>query len=221
MARVMQKKCNAEEWPKILERVSSHMEISAIVGETINKIGFGNGLLVGGITMFAHGIFALKDHKEYGKFRRKLKTDGKITDIELENQTWGCNHLQIATRLMQSLGYGLLPGLGFGTLASNKSTLPSELSQSEQEEIKCWQAAILWADCFHAKCQQPSETGLEDEFYLPDDQMAVLKERIGKIRENGSSFTWLEKTKKDVPENIREKLNISTKNYSKKSSDEG
>ncbi len=207
--RRLEKVCDREELERLRPLLLVHMEIGGLVGETLNYVGRGYGMLAGAARYVALGTFTVGHLEEFKKYRRKVAAEDLLFDLAAEEERWGCNHLQIASLLVQSLGYGV--PAGFGLVLANAAGSPLDLveERAQDDEVRCWRAAMIWTESLHRDGTPPP--GFDDEnneMYLEPASVEVLSERVTRIRSEGPSFQWLLRRRSDVPSEIRESLGI-------------
>lgn len=202
--RQVKKRCDAAEWERIEKKLFTHMEITALIGRTVNHVGAPMGIFIGGIRVLSQALFAVADLKGFQEHRRKLERDSKLFDTELEIKRWGCSHLDIASILAQQLGFGMTVGMGLAIdPAAEVETIPEELA----EILLCWKVTRELSDSFQATGAAPIATE-EDATYLPPEEEDKLKKQIWGILRDGAKYNWLATRAKDLSQDEREKLDI-------------
>ncbi len=182
-----------------------HMEICSILGQTVNYVGAPNGMLMGAIRFLAYAHFALADIDGFKTLRRKNEKKCILFDLAEEQRRWGCNHLHIASALLTSFGYGVIPAMGVG-LADVDRPL-DEFDELTAERLFCWRVALNLATTFHETGQAPAVKE-DSDLYVPPEQAAALKGTIWSVLRDGSRITWLTKGKDDLPAAARKALEI-------------
>lgn len=204
--RRVRKKCDPKEWTILTGKLHAHMEIGGIIGETINHIGTGNGVLIGAMRYISLVMFSFKDLKKYQEYRRRTADGDSLFDLAEETRRWGCNHMQVASILVQNAGLGLVPSMGLGI----ESIPPGAraLGPDVEEQLLCWHATIVWTEAFHRTGAPPTTQSEEDVMFLPEDEAVEMKRRIWSIIRDGSTFDWIAKSKADLPEDVAEALDV-------------
>jgi len=207
--RRLEKVCDREELERLRPLLLVHMEIGGLVGETLNYVGRGYGMLAGAVRYVALGTFTVAHLEEFKKYRRKVAAEERLFDLAAEEERWGCNHLQIASLLVQSLGFGV--PAGFGLVLANAAGSPLDLveERAQDDEVRCWRAAMIWTESLHrAGTPPPGFDDENNEMYLEPSSVEVLREHVTRISRDGSSFQWLLRRRSDVPTEVRESLGI-------------
>ncbi len=189
--RRVRKRCPEAEWKKFATKLLIHARITCVVGDTINFVGTGNGMLIGAFRFLSIGLFAIKDLKGFQEYARKLKNDATLFDIEFEEKRWGCNHLEIASILAQSLGFGVNVGYGFSMAYGQGSKLPEHL----EEKVFCWRTCMEWSQTFQ-ETGEPPRLSEEDAMFLPDSEMQDLKRQANEALD--CPFHWISRSKRDL-----------------------
>lgn len=228
LTKKIKKKCTTQdendEWARTINRMITNMEITALVGDTIEYIGIGNGLLIGGLRNLASFLFCLIDMKAYKQYRRDAANKKKIWDLKEEEKIFGCNHLQIASYLSQTLGFGLGTVQGL-VLAFEDEEKAAEAANSPQlaTQILCWRAAIRWSESLHVTGSMPESVSQSesDEMYLPPEQQDKLIEKVTQLRANENPDLWIFRSFDELPAEVKEKLaHPNDKNSNSKESPE-
>ena len=207
--RRLEKLCDEDELERLMPNLLTHMEIGGIVGETLNYVGSGYGMLGGAVRYIALGTFIIGHVEEFKKYRRKVSANDQLFDVHEEERLWGCNHLQVASLLVQSLGYGVPAGFGLVLAEAEGSPLDLVEDRASNDEVRCWRAAMVWTEALHRSGEPPP--GFDDqksEMYLESDSVRVLTETVAPIRKHGSNFQWLLRRRSDVPEELRASLGV-------------
>lgn len=208
--RRCQKRCEEQEWKILSRKIQAQMEIGAILGEKMSYVGIGNGILLGGIRYISIATFAIKEPKLYQAFKKRNRLEGKIFDIEHENEVFGCNHLQVASYLVQELGFcmprsAVSMSLGMDAISADPVSLPPKLRTS----LLSWQAAMAYIESFHGTGQPPETIDVEYALKLPQPELETLRQRIWTVVREGSTFDWMGKGKDDLPPEVAQQLGIT------------
>lgn len=206
--RQVKNKVDYEEWSRLSPKLLAHMEIGALVGDTVNHIGPGNGILLGAFRFLSLGMFAIKDLKAFKDYRRKLEKKNRLFDLHEEESRFGCTHLQVASALCTVLGYGLTVSLGFGFDESSEEF--QGLSDRQAEEVMCWRVARAMTESYH-NTGESGDGGADGELALPPEEQKILNEKIASIRDSGSSIGWFSASAEQAPPEVQEGLKLIRK----------
>ncbi len=207
--RRMRLKCDKEEWKHWTENLAAHMRVCAIVGDTFKRVGFGGGMFAGAMRFLGAAVFLSHDLKGFQEFRRRVKTQKKLFDLEGERAKWGCNHLEICAALVQTLGFGLGVGMGFGMEKLNRRPeMSDEEFRSLEEDTISWQATIKWAESLHLSGKAPPGISKDDIFYLPEDVTAELAAQVKSVVQTESSEIWITRSLSTIPKAAADGLGI-------------
>jgi hypothetical protein len=207
----IQKKCDPKEWLVFQRKIHTQMEIGTILGEKMRHIGKGNGMLLGGIRLLAQATFALGAPEQFREFKKKVRKSSRIFDLKIEQEFFECNHLQVASLLVQDLGF-CMPrspvsmSLGMDALSVPSDQLPSRL----KDHLLSWRAAMEYIEGYHSDGTPPKMIGFDYELKLPDEETEELREKIWMIIREGSQLDWIAKTKLELPTEIAEALELAT-----------
>ena len=157
--RAIGRKCDSQEWKTLRQRMSRHIRVGGIVGQTITNIDRSNGMLIGALRYLALGLFACEDLKKFQSYRREVEAGGELFSMEQEETLWGCNHMQVAAVLSQAMGFGSDASCGLATCSGVSFTVESDNSKDDPEgnavierelndRIRCWHEAVSWTESF-------------------------------------------------------------------------
>jgi hypothetical protein len=193
-------------WESVAGEVHVQMEAGYQIGLKIPAIGTSRGLLVGAVRYIAMALFSKKDARGYKLYKRHLNEKELLFDLAEETKLWHCNHLQICSSMLQSIGYGLGAASGIMAVAT-----PTEAqSHAELEKAQSWYATRRWIEDLIQKSAAPQEFKDQGKFSMSEQELASVQERIESIYEQGSSFDWVDKTKDDLPQALNEALTDAT-----------
>lgn len=192
-----------EDWKFLAEELQKQMEIGAHVGLAITKVGAGDGLMLGAIRYIALSMILKHDPKGFKIYRRQLKAQGKAFDLDYEMTTWRCTHLQIASRLLQYLGYGIAAATGLSMGLDPVLSKGLELDEASYR----WQVAGLWIESMRKTGKVPDITH-KGAFYPLKNNLDRLLANSKKVNESVSAFNWIEKAKEDLDEKAKRHLGL-------------
>lgn len=202
----VRKGCDTEKFEAFSGMIHALTDLGGFVGLAIPKVGVATGTFVGGIRHIAMAMFLGIDQDNFIKYRRKLKLEGRSYDLRREVELWGCNHIQIATLMLQLLGIGLaeaaslLKGLEIEGLPERIVGEPNEIGP---------QVALLWLESLYGTGEPPKITHLGG-YYPMATELKTLITRTEELRDSGSKLRWLSKTKADMTPEL-EKILKDTK----------
>ena len=100
--RRIKKHADEELWQEYAYDCMAATEIGYRLGTQIPALGSVDGSFLGLIRYVGVGTFFMKGNDLYRRYRNLHK--GRL-DIEFEESRWGCDHAQVATMLLQFLGF--------------------------------------------------------------------------------------------------------------------
>lgn len=168
--------------------IHRNAEIGGLVGRAIPDIGIGRGILATTIPHLALGVFMKLDPNIWNQYQRSLRLKKVSYDFELENEFWGCNHMQIASALVQVIGLGIDRAHAIG----HASTLTEASESSLTGEIRRFYFAVLWCRSLIDFGKAP-ERQLPAEFYPLQAHNEHLLSSSERVRTMGSRHAWLDK----------------------------
>ena len=180
-----------EGWDALARRIQESSDIGGIVGRTIPALGFDASLLIGPIRHIAFATVLQRYPKSYLECKRYLRKNGKPFDYNWEIKQFGCTLGQIASIILQAAGFGVNFSKAYFEATSSGFTLPLE------DKANALRLLAVWTESMLVGCPIPRVEG-EDNFTMEEEQMKSLISNAELIRENGSRFSWLNKTRDDI-----------------------
>ncbi len=181
-------------WTPLREQFKQTAEAGAHIGAAIPKIGLSLGLFVGSLPNMAGALFEKHDPKGFKEYARHLKgLPGAPYDLRYECERWGCTRFNVASMLLQTLGFGI-------SLANNFSaglcTPTEQIGDLDGEAYRCvitqvWISSMLLTG-------KPPEIRHRGEYYPQAEPLRVLLDSIESVRKKGTTHDFLAKRKEDI-----------------------
>jgi hypothetical protein len=180
----------------IMKPVVPSSNVAFGLGRNIPAIGVGTALLEATIVPIAVSAFAKHDIKGFKEYRRVVQKQlgGKWNSGEELNR-WGCNHVQIASVLLQTLGFGITRSNAF------VGSLCSKHEQGSMEEINLcrdFRMATLWREAITATFQAPT-VPLPPKYYPTKAAQDKAVATIQAVLADPEAARWLLKGRDDLP----------------------
>ncbi len=209
--RLLSRRCDLEEWNRLMPKLGVHMQIGGYVGEKIEGVGFGNGMFIAGVRLLSQALLLFHNVQGYKQLRRNCESKGLLFDCKGETELWRCNHLEVASMLVSALGYGVGPRMAFGVNSQGLMTGPLQNSgEAERIEVEAWRATIAATEALHSKGSIPPWLREQPQF-SDVEAVAELERRTIGIVAKGTGFEWMHKSVSDLPEDIQLQLGIRMK----------
>ncbi len=192
LSKRAQTACDETEWNKLVKHLLIESEMAALVGHALPRIGFPLALLVGSLRQLGRAMFLLVDKTGFIAHVRATRTKGSF-DVQDEIQRWNCNHVQVASILLQILGIGVETGTGLvNGLSANISEI-EKLDEDSRRVLVCdtWVHALI-------KTGKEPEIRHLGEFYPTKAALADLLAGAEKIKKSGSVNRWLLRGRSDT-----------------------
>lgn len=189
--RKLGSRCPKEEWGRFSRILQQHVDIGATVGTCIPRIGLTTGLIASSIRYFSMATYLIRDAKKFIDYRREI-TKAKVPYLyERELKDWNCSHMHIASLLIQSVGFGKdLANSYFSGVSGISEELLTDLGLD-------FRVASAWIDALHFGGEL-FEIGRETEYVVEGDKEEVLIQECNSIASDGSRYSWLSRTGKDI-----------------------
>lgn len=197
------KKLSAEdEWEYISTPVQRNLELGGLTGIAIPDLGLWQGIIIGGVPSLAFTCFHLHHKKLFTEYRRHLKMKSLPFDHAEEMKRWSCTSVQVASILLQSIGFGV---------AFANSFLKGLSPDCKQDHLDNDPAALK-CRIMHQWIRTLDKTGkslaqdIAGEFHPAPGKIEKLLAEAGNVRNNESKYRWLEKGRENISEEATPKL---------------
>lgn len=192
LSKRTQTSCDATEYKKLAKILLMESEMAAAVGQAMPRIGFPLALVVGSMRQLGRALFLLVDKAGFIAHVRATRSKGAF-DLQDEIQRWRCNHVQVASILLQILGVGVELGTSLVNGLSSQLAEMDSLDEDARKVLVC----DLWVQALMKTGKEPEITH-RGEFYPAKANLQKLLETAGDIRKNGSKDNWLLRGRDDV-----------------------
>jgi hypothetical protein len=188
--------CDPNELKNIFDPMIPKTNIAFAIGRTIPAIGVGTALLEATMIPIAVAAFAKHDAKGFKEYRRDVqKQFSGSWNVDLEVSRWGCNHLQIGSVLLQSLGFGITRANAFVNAVSHKSDLGT---LEEINLCRDFRMAAVWREAIATTYSAPT-IPLPPKYYPTKASQDAAVATIKAVQEDSEASRWLLKGKNDLP----------------------
>lgn len=199
--RRARKLCDPEEWAILVKHLNETVDIGGHIGLAIPNIGPSLGMLVAGLPILAQATFSIKDKKGYKEYRRLLKNKDLLYDPKEELSRWKTSSVHIAANIMQTLGIGIQIAEAFVSAVGAGSSVNFDTNPDAYR----LHIANVWLESLRTTGAAP-EMVHKGQFYPLKQDLENLVDIVGTIRESGSKFSWLEKTKDSISPSLSPQL---------------
>lgn len=205
--------CPEEALTKILPKLEIQMRIGSLVGDTIQGVGRGNGILVGAIRYLSILLFSLSDPPQFTNYFRHLDKERAIFDLEYEEQIWHCNNLHLSGELVRRLGYSAPRSTLSLSFTSNALQLGDvQFSPEMRDSLETWRLITLWIEELHSTGIVTNIVDENHSLYLPPQEERQLTETAQIITKKGERIKFLTKSRSELSEKAITQLKIPTEN---------
>jgi hypothetical protein len=186
---------DAEEWRYIAPQLSIDGNSGFAFGRAIPAIGGATGLMEATIGHLAVAAFAKHDMKGFKEYRRELKKTSGGWSAAAEQTRWGCNHFQVGSVLLQTLGYGISRANAF---VNAFCASPDVGSIDDQGLARDFRMASLWRGALAAGQSSPT-VPLPPKYYPTKAAQTEALELIQNLSGDEGRALWIQKRKDDLP----------------------
>lgn len=194
--------CKEEIWEKQSSEIKTQIESAVTIGHALPEISVARSLLFGAIRPIALTILSSPTENEFKLYRRHFLKHNMLWDLREEEKLFGCNHLQIASILVQRLGFGPSCSLALSSGLDHSFSEHADLDL----RAKSWQAAGIWIEAILVQEQAPTQYPEGEPFSLDPDNYKALHERIEAIQLVAESSIWLTQKASDLPSEIESQI---------------
>ncbi len=180
-------------WDDVRPGILSAVEAGGHIGSAMSRIGMAMGTCVGGLGLLSLCLFQKQDEKAFKEYRRYLRSAKLPFDLSLEMSTWGCTRFNVSAVLMQLLGFGVPVASAY----SQGLTCTNPLGQGLTPEAYRFKITSLWLDSLLCSGEIPN-IAHKGEYYPTKAASLILLQDVGTIKQQGSRYSFLDKTKDDV-----------------------
>lgn len=185
--------CEDQEFSYIDDDITRNMNIGFLMGRAIPTIGAGCGMIEGTAPTLALCTFLRHDVKGFKEYRRAALKPGSSWDPSAEIKRWGCNSLQIASVIVQTLGFGVNHAQAL--IASREpSSLPDE-----SRLTKDYRMAGVWRESI-IKTLAPPTSKIEGRYYPSNDALNSALNKYKELVHDRQLAGWLKACKEDLPD---------------------
>lgn len=195
----LRKICDKEEWGRYAKFANEITELGGCLGINIPDIGLARGLLLSGMRALSLAVFLSQDMKAYKIYRRDTKIKKVCFDLQMEYDLFGCTHVEIATQMIQSIGFGV------DYSADLYKSILTEPDKKLQKMPNIMRILLLWNEALYMNKKPPAILG-ENEIIVSDEVLDRVIMISKQIQEDGSAFSWLSKNKKSISRKLAPQL---------------
>ncbi len=179
-------------WKQVLADSIRDVEIGYRLGARTFDIGIEGGAIIGFAASVGKALIMADNPKAFRNWQSMCK-DGASSRQEII-KVFGCEFYQVASLLMQALGFGQELAVGIACGGGKLDIRAIDIS----EEAKRWTAAYLWVDALINGRSYPGQVFARNFFkeLIPPAKdgknlaLQVLHTEVAKIRSQGSNWTW-------------------------------
>lgn len=187
------KLANTVKWQQLTTTVAEDIELAGHLGKAVPALGIKTCILAGGLRQIIQGAFIMADADLYNRYKNHLNSKGVEFDRVFEEELFGCTHIELAGNALQMLGFGIEAAFNFMYAFGEQTQKDPEVNQEAYEYC----IADEWIDALKVNGAQPDRTHL-GQYYPTEKDMHKLLYETNEIREKGSEYSWLTRTKDDI-----------------------
>lgn len=190
-------------WKTAASEIDLHTEVGSLIGTAIPAIGVGCGMMVPAIRLYSIALFSRKDLRGYKAYMRELHKNEMLFDLRYEESKWGCNHLQIASILLQICGFGVNASSGM-LLGSEVGHLIRVLDANE--DMLAWSHSRQWLEALLQRERAPAGLDESSRYYPSPETLQALQTDIDNLSGKESTFNWRRRRREDLDPRILGRL---------------
>jgi|GEM_PF-1157399 len=191
LTRTLKRKCAEQEWQELSKTLQEGVDIGGILGRRVAALGLGSGLLVPGVRYLALSLYEASDREKLKDYRFRLTKEKHGFDLALEQELWGCTHVQIAALLL------LLMGFPSWYVRRFETALSAPPAAKLSPDINRLRILAYWSYALQMGLNPPTIAG-EDDFITSDVELDQIVLETKEVVQKGSKHSWLLKTSNDL-----------------------
>lgn len=189
--RQIKPKCDPTEWAHISKVIQEVCDIGTSIGIKVRGLDVADGILVPAVRYLALCLCMQLDLRKFQGYRRSVIKEKRGFNLKEELRLWGCTHVQMAALLLEMIGFGARYAEDFKTALCSDPTKKISFAANRLRTV------AVYTDALYLGVEIPSIQG-EEEFEISETAIADLGQRAKSILENGSSHSWLLKSRIDI-----------------------
>jgi hypothetical protein len=197
--KTLSKKIEKDEWAYVQVPIHEALAIGGRVGQTVQDVGLGIGLLTRGMRYLSFAAFMRENRKGFKEYRQHLKATDIAFDPDFEQRMWQCSSTQIAGLLLERMGYPRIAGLQFVAAADRNQSRSSSTEPDDKFGIP-FRIAECLIDAYMEGHEIPTSTpqwaGKKVE--LPAQVRGTLLAALNKVIGDKDRIEWLGKGSADI-----------------------
>jgi hypothetical protein len=191
----LSKRIDKEEWEYVQTPLYESLAIGGQLGKNINEVGLGLGLLTRGMRYLAFAPLMRENRKAFKEYRQHLKAKDVSFDLEFEQRVWQCTTVQIASLLLEQMGYPRSAAMHFvGAVERSTSLTPDPTFGVPFRLAECLMDAYM--EGHEIPTSTPAWVG--QEISLPAEIRGTLLMSLKQSSEDNNRSEWLNKTGADI-----------------------
>ena len=191
--RRMRSFSSKEVWDELYPGIRSALELGGHVGIALPRLGFTMGMYVGAFRDMTLCLFQKQDAKAFKEYRRQLRNANLAYDLHTEQSVWGCTRADLGAVLLQMLGFGVPVANAYAKGMCGSDPLGHDLAPEEYR----YKIGLIWINALLATGAIP-DMAHKGEYYPTEAAAALLLQEVGIVRQQGTKYGFLDKTKEDV-----------------------
>lgn len=190
LSRNLSRKTDKDDWSYVENPLYEALTIGGIIGQEVQGVGLGFGLLSRGIRYLAFAPFLRENRRGFKEYRLHLKTKDLPFDVEFEERTWQTNNIQIAAIILEHMGFHHGMALEFVAAAErNKDHTPDAMYGVPFSLAEAFIERYMESGEIYDKT--PAWTG--NELSLPVETRGAILTKLNKALTDKNRHEWLSK----------------------------
>ena len=178
-----------EDFGPLYPRIRTAIALGHLVGQLIDTIGPGNGMVIASSQVFALGILCKKSPQAFRDYRRKMRPRKELFNQALEVEYFHTTAHHVAASLIQACGYGTSAAVGMYC---------PQLSKRETDDtVRLWAQARRVFEVLQLRGASVTREELGQVEVVDWAQLTQLLEQVGASLQNLEASNWLFVGKQD------------------------
>ena len=180
-----------EHWKFIVDPMQTYCDLSVTLGSTIPVIGTPRALMTAAGKFLGWSLFAQMQPGQFKKYRIDNRVKSQGFDLAKVTTLFGTTHLHIAALFWQKFGFGVRVCEEYV-----EGLLSQEINTLSPGAMK-FRVAQIWLESLIEK-KSPPTLNLGEDYDIDEKKIDELVNVLVQLQDNGSSYSWLSKTRDDI-----------------------
>ena len=183
-------------WMDLENRIHKEVDLAGFVGSCIPHIGAGTAIASRGFPFLAQSFFLIMDAKKASPYVSNLCFERPHPDFQKELDLFGCTSAQLASSMMQAIGFGM-PMMNAALTAYAHLDDAARIERSKDPYHLRMHFTHVWVETLTIECAEP-KFKMPADFYPTKQDLFRLLYLAGELQQKGPKYSWCSRGKEDI-----------------------